>query len=258
MNKAETLAENMQLISSSRHQVYSDGVYFLKSARNNENAHEIVLEYSVQKALGQNVKLFPGPPVSLLTPNLGKQVTELNSETVRKQSQRISTMKDLDKNTLQEISELAPNINSIRNSIKKRIFERISESKVPESLLNFIPKELDMNKFDLTLVHADPRPENWVINDSGDLVMIDWESACFAPWEFGLASLASHTIEYDHPELVSEIFNEIEKDNRIDYSLYEWSMKLRAVSVASWYYYDEGKASGDWWFKQILNNMYGK
>lgn len=252
------LTNNMTLVSESRHKVFTDGQNFMKQARNNENAHEIVLEYSVQKALGQNVKLLPGPPVSLLTPNLGNQIVELNKGIVRKQTNKIFELKSLDKNILKEIAELAPNINSIRSSIKRRIHERIAEDKVPESLLKFVPKELDLSKFNLTLVHADPRPENWVVSDSGEILMIDWESACFAPWEFGLASLASHTIEYDHPELVSEIFNEIEKDNRVDYSLYEWSMKLRAVSVASWYYYDEGKASGDWWLKQILNNMYGK
>lgn len=252
LNKKKT-----QLVSDSRHKVFTDGQYFLKQARSNDNAHEIVLEYSVQKALGQNVQLFPGPPVAVLTPKLGTQIRKLNSTTVRKQANVVQSMKNLDKEILKDIAQLAPNINTIRENIVERMKTRIDESKVPEKLLNLIPKELELDKFDLTLVHADPRPENWVENDNGALVLIDWESACFAPWEFGLASLVSHTIEYGYPQLVSEIIDEVSKNTTLDYSLYEWSMKLRAVSVASWYYFDEGEKSGDDWYRKILNNIYG-
>jgi len=258
MNTENIVNDNeMVLVSANRHKVFTNGEKYLKQARSNENAHEIVLEYSVQKALGQNVQLFPGPPVAVLTPKLGTQLTKLNSETVRKQANVVQSMKNLDKEILEDIAKLAPDINTIRTNIKNRMATRIAEGKVPEKLLNLIPKELELDKFDLTLVHADPRPENWVKNNKDELTLIDWESACFAPWEFGLASLVSHTIEYGYPQLVSEIIDEASRTTTIDYSLYEWSMKLRAASVSSWYYFDEGEESGNKWYQKILNNIYG-
>lgn len=243
--------KNMKLVSTSRHKVYSDGLFYLKEARSNENAHEIVLEYTVQKALGKNVKLYPGPPVSLLSPNFGKQVTSLDEDIVYKQAHALIETQNINRGTIDEVSLLAPNMNEIRGQIVERMEDRVDLGTVPASLLSLIPPELETVHVPLTLVHADPRPENWVISPEGELVLIDWESACLAPWEFGLASLVSHTVEYGNPELVKVILEQVERTARIDHSLYEWSMKLRAVSVASWYYYDEGKKSGDKWVSEL-------
>lgn len=243
--------DSLPLISQSHHKVYSDGEVFLKKARSDEGSSEIVLEYSVQKLLGFESKLIPGPPVSLLTENYGEQLTSLNESVVRESVRTMFQISETSKVNLKELEGIAPTVNQFRDKVERKIAWRVSEGRNPVKLFKILPETLDIESAAFVLCHCDPRPENWLINGDNKLILIDWESAVLAPWEFAVVSYASYVYEYGNPELISIIFEEALKIGPLNKDIVLWSAALRRVAVCSWYYDDEGSKIGDNWLKGL-------
>jgi len=241
--------EALPLVSESHHSVYSDNEVFFKQARSDTAASEIVLEYTVQKILGFDSRLIPGPPVSLLTPNYGVQLTGLDEATVRESVRVMFTTSQVSADDLNELKSLAPTVNDFRDKVESKIAWRVSQKKNPVKLFKILPESLNFNEESLVLCHCDPRPENWLRNNDGNLLLIDWESAVLAPWEFAVASYASYVFEFGNPELLEAVFDEAMKIKALNMGVLEWSAALRRASVCSWYYDDEGFESGDHWLK---------
>lgn len=241
--------ESLKIVSESHHTVYSDGEVFFKQARSDEAASEIVLEYTVQKILGFESRLIPGPPVSLLTPNYGAQLTGLDSKIVRESVQTMYKTSQVKSEDMLELKSLAPTVNDFRDKVESKLAWRVANKKNPTKLFKILPEEENFNEDSLVLCHCDPRPENWLRNDNDELILIDWESAVLAPWEFAVASYASYVYEYGRPDLLEDVFDEAKKIKTLDLDILQWSAELRRVSVCSWYYDDEGYESGDAWLK---------
>lgn len=251
LTQSKVELDNLPLISKSHHKVYSDGDVFLKKARSDEGSSEIVLEYSVQKLLGFEAKLIPGPPVSLLTPNYGEQLTSLNESIVRESVRTMFQISETTRVNLKELEGIAPTVNDFRDKVERKIAWRVSEGRNPVKLFKILPETLEIETDSLVLCHCDPRPENWLVNSDGQLVLIDWESAVLAPWEFAVVSYASYVYEYGNPELISAVFEEALKIGPLNKDVVLWAAALRRVSVCSWYYDDEGFMVGDTWLKGL-------
>ena len=243
------------LVSHSHHNVYSDGDMFLKRSRSDEGSPEIVLEYVVQKALGRDAALLPGPPVSLLTPRYGNPLGVYHrSEAFGRGAVRaIVDIADSTRSSLGELASLAPDANTLRTKVERRIAQRLSQGRNPVSLFDCLPDPLDLSAADLILAHGDPRPENWIRSSDGSLVLIDWESAILAPWEFAVTSFISYMVESGQSHLVEPIMDEAKSIKPLDKSLLSWSADLRSTSVVSWYLYDEGLESGNKWMKTMAD-----
>lgn len=243
--------DSLPLISQSHHKVYSDGEVFLKKARSDQGSSEIVLEYSVQKLLGFESKLIPGPPVSLLTANYGEQLTSLNASIVRESVRTMFQISETTRVNLKELEGIAPTVNDFRDKVERKIEWRVSEGRNPVKLFKILPETLEIDAESLVLCHCDPRPENWLVNSDGQLILIDWESAVLAPWEFAVVSYASYVYEYGNPELLFAVFEEALKIGPLNKDVVLWAAALRRVSVCSWYYDDEGFKVGDNWLKGL-------
>lgn len=243
------------LVSNSHHNVYSDGSLFLKRSRSDEGSTEIVLEYVVQKALNRDAVLLPGPPVSLLTPRYGKPLGEYqeSDEFGRRAVHTIAQTIDSTRSSLSELSSLAPDANTLRTKVERRIAQRLAQGKNPVELFDLLPDPLDLGSVNLVLTHGDPRPENWLRSSDGSLLLIDWESAILAPWEFAITSFISYMVESGQSHLVKPIMDEAESIKSLDGRLLSWSADLRSTSVLSWYLYDEGFESGQEWMKTMRN-----
>lgn len=248
-SKAEL--NQMPMISQSHHSVFSDGEVFLKKARDNGGSSEIVLEYTVQKSLGIESALIPGPPVSLLTPNYGEQLTSLNESIVREAVRVMNEIAVNTKKDIEDLSSIAPSVNDFREKVERKIAWRVSEGRNPAKLFSFLPEMREFDEDSYVLCHCDPRPENWLRDESGKLILIDWESAVIAPWEFAVVSFASYVYEYGNPELLPAIFDEALKFRKLDPSIVEWSAALRRISVCSWYFDDEGEEVGNNWMRGL-------
>ena len=251
LNQTKVELDSLPLISQSHHKVYSDGRVFLKKARSDQGSSEIVLEYSVQKLLGFDAKLIPGPPVSLLTPNYGMQLTILNENVVRESVRTMFQISETTKVNLKELEGIAPTVNEFRDKVERKIAWRVSEGRNPVKLFKILPEILEIDSESLVLCHCDPRPENWLIDGDNKLILIDWESAVLAPWEFAVVSYASYVYEYGNPELLFAVFDEALKIGPLNKDVVLWSAALRRVSVCSWYYDDEGFKVGDNWLKGL-------
>jgi thiamine kinase-like enzyme len=257
LNQSKVELDSLPLISKSHHKVYSDGDVFLKKARSDEGSSEIVLEYSVQKLLGFESKLIPGPPVSLLTANYGDQLTSLTEDIVRESVRTMFQISETTKVNLKELEGIAPTVNDFRDKVERKIAWRVSEGRNPVKLFKILPEILEIESESLVLCHCDPRPENWLVNSDGHLVLIDWESAVLAPWEFAVVSYASYVYEYGNAELLFAVFEEALKIGPLKKDIVLWSAALRRVSVCSWYFDDEGFKVGDSWLKGLTEAFKG-
>lgn len=253
LNQTKVELDSLPLISQSHHKVYSDGTVFLKKSRSDQGSSEIVLEYSVQKLLGIESKLIPGPPVSLLTPNYGVQLTSLNETIVRESVRTMFQISETTRVNLNELEGIAPTVNHFRDKVERKIAWRVSEGRNPVKLFKILPEALEIDTELLVLCHCDPRPENWLINDENQLLLIDWESAVLAPWEFAVVSYASYVYEYGNPELVAIVFEEALKIGPLNKDIVLWAAALRRASVCSWYYDDEGSQVGDQWLHGLTD-----
>lgn len=251
LNQTKVELDSLPLISQSHHKVYSDGNVFLKKARSDQGSSEIVLEYSVQKLLGFDAKLIPGPPVSLLTPNYGVQLNYLSETVVRESVRTMFQISETTKVSLKELEGIAPTVNEFRDKVERKIAWRVSEGRNPVKLFKILPEVLEVDSDSLVLCHCDPRPENWLIDAANKLLLIDWESAVLAPWEFAVVSYASYVYEYGNPELLAAVFDEALKIKPLNKDIVLWAAALRRVSVCSWYYDDEGAQVGDHWLKGL-------
>lgn len=251
LNQSKVDLDSLPLISQSHHKVYSDSEVFLKKARSDEGSSEIVLEYSVQKLLGFESKLIPGPPVSLLTSNYGEQLTSLSESIVRESVRTMFQISETTKVNLKELEGIAPTVNQFRDKVERKIAWRVSEGRNPVKLFKILPEALEIESESFVLCHCDPRPENWLIDGDNKLILIDWESAVLAPWEFAVVSYASYVYEYGNPELISAIFEEALKIGPLNKDIVLWAAALRRVAVCSWYFDDEGLKVGDSWLKGL-------
>lgn len=243
----------LPLISNSNHRVYSDGQVFYKRSRDDRSASKIVLEAKVNEMLGRKSELLPGPPVSLVTERLGSPLTnkDLRESFVRESVRVMFDSHFLPRNKVEVIKNLVPSVNDMREEIEGKIKSRMSTKQNPEMLLNVLPVPLISSNYTLGLVHSDPRPANWLKKDDGTLVLIDWESAVAAPWEFAVVSFASYLYEYGRPDLVELVFEEADHVGNLSRNLMQWSANYRTAATASWYFANEDFDSGMNWVNKM-------
>lgn len=243
----------MPLISNSNHRVYSDGNVFYKRSRSDQSASNIVLEAQVNEILGLESKLVPGPPVSILSERLGQSLryNEIRESFVREAIRVMADNHYLSDTKTSHIASLAPSWNNFRDSMEEKIRYRINSQQNPELLLNILPQRITCSKYNLGLVHSDPRPANWLRRDDGTLILIDWESAVIAPWEFAVVSFASYLFEYGRSDLAFFALEEAHENHSMNTRLLEWSANYRTAATSSWYFANEGFDSGMKWVNKM-------
>lgn len=246
---------SMPLISKSHHKVYSDGNVFLKSSRSVDASSEIVLEYTVGRALGREAKLLPGPPVSVLTPKYGVAITELSEASVRDMVRYLCGLSGFSGDSLRIFENLAPDFNDVLRIGREKVASRVEAGLVDKSVLDMMVVSIPRDD-SWVLSHGDPRSANWIIEPDSKVSLIDWESAVIAPIEFSIAALATYVYEDGRADLVDYIFDEACKHVSLDSDLVSDVLRFRIALMVSWYYAFEGIVSGNTWLDTSLNEVF--
>lgn len=241
--------DKLPLLTHTNHYVYSDGKVFYKKSKDDASASKIVLEAQVNEILHRDYLLLPGPPVSIVTESLGKDIV---SSDVRESFVRegIRVMYDnfyVSDKRMKSLSNLAPLLSDVRDKTYKKIADRVKKGVNPSFLLNIFDEPLFYSPSLNGLVHSDPRPANWLKSDDGTLLLIDWESAVIAPWEFSVVAFASYMFEYGRRDLAQMIFEEAYDTSKVDRRLLQWCANYRTANTASWYFEYESYDSGIKW-----------
>lgn len=79
------------------------------------------------------------------------------------------------------------------------------------------------------LVHTDPHPGNWVQDTSGELHLLDWESAIIGPVEIDLAALWHSMIVQDRPMQAQYMIDVAE-----DREAFCWGLRSKCATGLSW------------------------
>jgi len=243
----------LPLISNSNHRVYSDGTVFYKRARDNNSSANIVLEHTVNTILGRKSELFPGPPVSVLSERVGNSLTakDVRESFVREALRVMLEVHYISPNKYNQVAKIVPSWNDFRNTMQEKIQYRIDMDQNPKFLLDVLPPAASCSNYVLGLVHSDPRPANWVREESGTLELIDWESALIAPWEFAVISLVSYLYEYGRTDLAHFAFDEAHEYSTMNSNLLQWSANYRTAATSSWYFANESFDSGMNWVNKM-------
>lgn len=243
----------LPLVSNTNHRVYSDGQIFYKRAKDDANSSRIVLEAKVNEILGRDCELIPGPPVSIITKKFGNAVAqrEVRGSFVREAMRVMQETYYVPRGKLLKINNLAPSLFDFHQTTEEKLRHRINEKRNPEFLLNILPDLSNIRETSQGLVHSDPRPANWLKQDDGTLIMIDWESALIAPWEFAVVSFASYLFEYGRTDLAHFAIEEAEEHSHLDKRMLAWSANFRTASISSWYFAYEGFDSGMNWMNKL-------
>lgn len=243
----------LPLVSNTNHHVYSDGRIFYKRAKDDANSSRIVLEAKVNEILGRECELVPGPPVSIVTKRFGNVVPnkEIRESFVREAMRVMQDTYYVPHSKLVKVNNLAPSLSDFHKITDEKLRHRINKKRNPEILLNIFPDLASLKETNQGLVHSDPRPANWLRQDEGTLMLIDWESALIAPWEFAVISFVSYLFEYGRPDLAHFAIEEAKEHSHLDKRMLAWSANFRTASISSWYFAYEGSDSGMEWMNKL-------
>lgn len=215
-------------VSSSHHEVHSDGEVWVKVARDDTltAADEILVDARVLSALAVDVSIheWTDGRTAHMTPTLGRPCTAERYEA----SAVLAALRRCWTAVAPSTGPVLADSSVMIERTVEKVQERVHDRQDREILLSCLPRTWPegLARLQRGVCHTDPHAGNLLVSDNDELVLIDWESAVYGPAVLDEACVAfSLWFAGRHDEAVNSMSDSV---------LSAPIVATKAVSAASW------------------------